>query len=167
RKACDLASGNSRRGRPSAPSPALPLRRGLPVVLALEALDATRGVHELLLTREERMALRAYLDSDLGPRRAGVDNLTAIAGDRRINVLGMNASLHGPPPGQRLHASSAYRRTQEIDDSLANRQTNSPLPRRAGNPREGSGRNLNGRARTAASPAGSSGSGNPCWSWSA
>src|SRR3954470_14898279 len=38
---------------------------------ALEALDPTTGVHELLLARVERVAVRADLDVELGPRGAG------------------------------------------------------------------------------------------------
>src|SRR5437588_12689500 len=38
----------------------------------LEALDAAARVHELLLARVERVALRADLDVQLGLRRAGL-----------------------------------------------------------------------------------------------
>src|SRR5262247_2981705 len=81
------------------PAPVLSLRERLPLVFPLEALNAAGGVQELLLAGEEGMALGAHLHPDLGLRRPGVNDLSAVAGDRRIDVLGMNASLHGPPPG--------------------------------------------------------------------
>src|SRR5215471_12450526 len=45
-------------------------RRRLAPVLPLEPLDATRGVHELVLSGVERMALRAHFDVDVGSSRA-------------------------------------------------------------------------------------------------
>jgi len=80
------------------PALALPFREWLPIVFPLEALDAAGSVQELLLPREERMALGTHFDPDLRLGRPGVNDLAAIAGDRRIDVLGMNASLHGAPP---------------------------------------------------------------------
>jgi hypothetical protein len=94
----------------------LSLREWLPIVFPLEALDAAGSVQELLLPREERMALGTHFDPDLRLGRSGVNDLAAIAGDRRIHVLGMNASLHGAPPnewankgGQRLPVKTAKR----------------------------------------------------------
>src|SRR5687767_15402578 len=73
--------------------PARACRRG-PVVLALEALHTAGGVHELLLAREERVALGADLDPDLGLGRPRVYHLAARAGDRGVDVFRMNAHLH-------------------------------------------------------------------------
>src|SRR5687767_12953448 len=66
-----------------------------PVVFALEALDTAGGVHELLLAREERVALGADLDPDLRLGRPGMHHLATRAGDRGVDVLRMNAHLHG------------------------------------------------------------------------
>src|SRR5215467_9998872 len=101
------------------PALALPLRERLPLVFPLEALNATGGVQELLLAGEVGMALGAHLHPDLGLRRPGVNDLSAVAGDRRIDVLGMNASLHGPPPGwkrrvRRSNFTSEGGKTQQI-----------------------------------------------------
>src|SRR6266851_651051 len=94
------------RGREVGP---LPLgRRGrLALVLALETLDAAGGVHELLLARIERVALGAHFDANVGLGGPGLDDLAARASDRRIHVLRMNASLHGPPPRTDKNTSDA------------------------------------------------------------
>src|SRR5882724_4970521 len=84
--------------RGAAPSGALPLGDRLPLVLLLEALDPPGGVQEPLLPREEGVALGAHLHLDGRHGGAGVDDFPAVAGDRRINVVRMNASLHGAPP---------------------------------------------------------------------
>src|SRR5216684_4672415 len=84
--------------REAAPSPALPLRAALPLVLLLEALDAPGRVEEPLLPGEEGMALGADLHLDGRHGGAGVDDFPAVAGDRGVNVVRMNASLHGAPP---------------------------------------------------------------------
>src|SRR5882724_8922144 len=84
--------------RGAAPSRALPLGDLLPLVLLLEALDPPGGVQEPLLSREEGMALGADLHLDGRHGGAGVNDFPAVAGDRRINVVRMNASLHGAPP---------------------------------------------------------------------
>src|SRR6266511_2231518 len=84
-----------RGGQPCRP---LPFRDRLPLVLALETLDAACRVQELLLAGEERVTLGTHLHPDLGLGGAGVDDLPAVAGDRGVDVVGMNASLHGAPP---------------------------------------------------------------------
>src|SRR6266545_4685944 len=84
--------------RGAAPSRALPLGDLLPLVFLLEALDPPGGVQEPLLPREEGVALGADLDLDRRDGGAGVDDFPTVAGDRRINVVRMNASLHGAPP---------------------------------------------------------------------
>src|SRR5712671_6625768 len=78
-----------------------PLRRGarligLDPVLPAEALDPARGVHELLLPREERMAIRADFDvDDLFHGGARLDHVAAHANDGRVVVAGMDVLLHG------------------------------------------------------------------------
>src|SRR5207244_7508450 len=77
-------------------------RGRLALVLSLEPLDAAGGVHELLLARVERVALGADFHPDVGLRRASLDDLAARARDLRVDVIRMNASLHGPPPSRSL-----------------------------------------------------------------
>src|SRR3954452_24317969 len=61
---------------------------------ALEAVDPSAGVHELLAARVEGMAVRADLDVDLALRRAGRELVPAGAADVRLDVLGMDFGLH-------------------------------------------------------------------------
>src|SRR6478752_7390100 len=61
---------------------------------ALEALDATARIHELLLARVERVALRADLDVQLGLRRAGLERVSAGTRHRGDDVLGMDVGFH-------------------------------------------------------------------------
>ena len=62
----------------------------------LEALDATTAVHELLLTRVERVAVRADLDVKLRLRGTSRELGSTRAGDMREDVLGMDLGLHRP-----------------------------------------------------------------------
>src|SRR5438445_12551756 len=91
--------------RAVAPNRALPLCESLPLVLPLEALDAARGVHELLLAGEEGVALGAYLHPDVRPSGAGVNDFAGGAGDRGVHVIGMDASSEGPRPQCTSHGS--------------------------------------------------------------
>jgi hypothetical protein len=69
---------------------------GLELVAALEALDPTRGIHELLTTRVEGVALGADFNRERAPRRGSLVNGTASAGDGRKFVVGVDASFgHG------------------------------------------------------------------------
>src|SRR5581483_267046 len=61
---------------------------------ALEALDPSAGVHELLLARVERVALRADLDVQLRLRRTDLERVPAGARHRREHVIGMDTGLH-------------------------------------------------------------------------
>src|SRR5262249_14312190 len=56
-------------------------RSALFAVLAIEALDPSGRVHELLLPGEERMARRADLDVDALLRRPGLDDVAARTDD--------------------------------------------------------------------------------------
>src|ERR1700756_379259 len=67
----------------------------VPVVLALELLDAAGGVHVLHLAGEEGVAGRADFDGDVLLRAARGEAVAAAADDRRLDVFGMNAGLHG------------------------------------------------------------------------
>ena len=62
---------------------------------ALEALDPTAGIHQLLLARVERVAVRADLDVKFRLRGTRHELVAAGAGDVREDVLGMDVSLHG------------------------------------------------------------------------
>src|SRR5258708_17227921 len=63
----------------------------------LEPLDATARVHQLLLARVERMAVRADLDVQLRLRGARDELVAARAANRCKDVLGMDAGFHCPP----------------------------------------------------------------------
>src|SRR4029078_4152654 len=63
---------------------------------ALEALDPAAGVHQLLLARVERVAVRAHLDVQLGLRRARLELVPAGALDRCEHVFGMDLGPHRP-----------------------------------------------------------------------
>ena len=51
------------------------------LILVHEALDAAFGVHQLVLAREERMAIGANFDLDVRFGRARFDHVAASAAD--------------------------------------------------------------------------------------
>src|SRR5207237_295570 len=61
---------------------------------ALEPLHPAARVHELLLARVERVALRADLDVQLALGRARLERVAARARHRGEGVLGVNVGLH-------------------------------------------------------------------------
>jgi hypothetical protein len=63
-------------------------------VLALEALDASRGVDQTLLTGVKRMTVRADLDVQLFDGRASLKGVAARAGHYAAAVFGMNLGFH-------------------------------------------------------------------------
>ena len=63
-------------------------------VLPAEALHATSSVHELLLAREERVALVAEFGVQLGLGRAGDELVAARTGDLSLYVRGVRVSFH-------------------------------------------------------------------------
>src|SRR2546423_1808537 len=64
-------------------------------VALVEAVNAARRVNQLLLAREERVALRADFDVDVALlRRARLERAAAGAVDVRRVVVGMNSLLH-------------------------------------------------------------------------
>ena len=67
----------------------------LHAVALLEAINASAGVYQLLLTRKERMALGADIDAQFLLRRAGLKSLAAYAADDCLAVLRMYALFHG------------------------------------------------------------------------
>src|SRR5581483_2226064 len=64
---------------------------------ALEALDPSTGVHELLLARIEGVALGADLDVQLGLGRMDLERVPAGARHRGEHVIGMDTGLHRSP----------------------------------------------------------------------
>src|SRR5438477_2396058 len=64
---------------------------------ALEALDPSAGVHELLLARVEGVALGADLDVQLRLGRVDLERVPAGARHRREHVIGMDTGLHRVP----------------------------------------------------------------------
>src|SRR5687767_7919942 len=73
----------------------------LPVPL-LEAVDSTRGVHQFLLSGEERMAVRADLQAKFLLGRAGGPDGATGAVNVHLFVIGMNSSFHGTTPRKSL-----------------------------------------------------------------
>src|SRR4030095_7550818 len=73
-------------------------RRGLLGLLlrvaALEPLDPPARVDQLLLTRVERVAVRADLHAQLGPGAPGRERVPAGTVHGRDHVLGMDVRLH-------------------------------------------------------------------------
>ncbi len=68
-------------------------------VLLLEALDTAGGVHEFLLTGEERMAVRANFDAQhlAFDGRASLKGVATGAMHRHWMIVGMNTGLHEAP----------------------------------------------------------------------
>jgi len=63
-------------------------------VLALEPLNATRGIDQLLLSRKEGMATGADFDLNLLLGRSGDPLGTTSTGYLTFNVVGMNILFH-------------------------------------------------------------------------
>src|SRR5258705_5408457 len=65
------------------------------LVLATETLDATGGIHQLLLPSEERVAVGANFHADIAlVSRTGVKRVPAGAMHAHFVVGGMNSGLH-------------------------------------------------------------------------
>jgi len=62
----------------------------------LELGNAATGVKNLLLARVERVTLVAHFSVNLtaGTGAVGRERVTAVAGNRRLDVIGMNIGLH-------------------------------------------------------------------------
>ena len=67
----------------------------VPVVLALEFLDAAGGVHELHLAGEEWVARGTDFDGDVFLGAAGDELVAAAAGDGALFVFRVDVLLHG------------------------------------------------------------------------
>ena len=64
-------------------------------VLLVELVDLSGDVKHPVLAREERVAVRAYLDRDVLFRGAGRDYVAAGAGDLRLQIVRVYAFFHG------------------------------------------------------------------------
>ena len=73
----------------------LETRRADGAVTALELVNASGCVDELLFTGEERMASGADTDLDVVARGARTIRRAAGTGDHGVDVVGMNIGLHG------------------------------------------------------------------------
>jgi len=67
-------------------------------VSLFESLDAAGGVHDLLLTGIERMAVGTNFNVDFRNRGAGLKSVTAGAGNRTLNIFGMDSLFHSISP---------------------------------------------------------------------
>jgi len=91
-------------------------------VALVEAVDAARRVNQLLLAREERVALRADFDVDVALlRRARLERAAAGAVDVRRVVVGMNSLLHFVSSSVR-RAAGALKESHMIRARVAHRQ---------------------------------------------
>lgn len=70
------------------------MRRLTAVETLVEALDASTGVDQLLLTGKERVALGTNFNSDVLLRGKNLDDITAVAGNGGLFAYGMDAFLH-------------------------------------------------------------------------
>ena len=74
----------------------LPRRTLASVETLVEALDASAGIDQLLLAREERVALGADFNLDVLFGGEHLDDVAAVAGDRGLLAIRMDAFLcHG------------------------------------------------------------------------
>jgi hypothetical protein len=64
----------------------------------LEAINTSAGVYQLLLTREEGVALGANVNDDILLSGAGLNDIAAGTADRGLLVLGMDALFHVVSP---------------------------------------------------------------------
>src|ERR1700683_585182 len=70
--------------------------RGSGRVLLAELIDTPTGIHDFLLARVERVAVRANFHLQvLANRRARLELVTAAASDGDLFIFGMNAGFHG------------------------------------------------------------------------
>lgn len=68
------------------------------VEFLLELINSTARIYKLLFSGEERMALRAYINTQIILCRSGYESLAASALNRYFLVFGMKILLHDNPP---------------------------------------------------------------------
>ena len=64
----------------------------------LKAINTSAGVYQLLLTGEERMALRANVNDDVFLGGASLDDVAAGTTNGRLLIIGMDSLLHAVSP---------------------------------------------------------------------
>ena len=64
----------------------------------LEAINTSAGVYQLLLAREEGVALGANVNDDVLLGGAGLNDIAASATNGRLLIIGMDALLHVVSP---------------------------------------------------------------------
>ena len=62
--------------------------------LLVELRNASAGIHQLLLTREEGVTLRADFHLDILLGRTCLNHITAGASNRSLLIIGMDSFLH-------------------------------------------------------------------------
>src|SRR5262249_46953655 len=90
----EALSGKTRAGAPREPRATALFLRGLVRVLLAEAIDAALRVDQALLARVEGMTSGAHVHREFLLRRAGLEHVSAGAGDAHEFVLGVDAVLH-------------------------------------------------------------------------
>jgi len=78
----------------------------LPVAL-LEPLDPAGAIHQLLLAREERVAVGTDFDVDLRKCRPGLERVPARTLHYRAPIIRMYTRFHCSSPLQKVHTSAA------------------------------------------------------------
>src|SRR5262245_47804900 len=84
------------------------------VIAPVEALHAASGVENALLSREERVALRADVNLELRLGAADLKGVAARAGDGRLDVVWMDVGLHATPAASRRLCSGRAGRTHDM-----------------------------------------------------
>ena len=64
------------------------------IVALLEAINASAGIHKLLLACKERMALAANSPAKILFRGGSLDDLAACTTDCRFLILGVDSLFH-------------------------------------------------------------------------
>ena len=64
----------------------------------LEAINTSAGVYQLLLAREEGVALGANVNDDILLSGASLNDIAASATNGRLLIIGMDALLHVVSP---------------------------------------------------------------------
>ena len=72
----------------------MPLLRSIELESLLESVNTSAGINELLLTGEERVALGANFYLDILLCGTGLDDVSAVAGNGSLLILGMDTFLH-------------------------------------------------------------------------
>src|SRR5690606_38667555 len=72
----------------------------------VELVNAPAGINDLLLAREERVALRADVDTQVfGEGRTRLEGIAATAGDGHVFILRMNVGFHGGLTKKSAHST--------------------------------------------------------------